>query len=552
MSFLSASPVTYIRNSKIESLFRKITDELFRVETLAFLAFLMASLFVFSTYKKAILQQLHTVENLFLFIPPILIAIAGTKIKVNEFPASLQIILRTILLLFGAYILMSYPTMPVNALPDEIGFIVEYGRFMAAAACVAGCFFLSWGLIPLTFIIWYKAVQADVLGLEISHTDYLPLIEIAIFFILSFLLLKAIEHITPKIFTPDETDESQLTSAEKIVLFGIAAHMANYFYSGVKKIHLGDSPLSWVLENQTQSLLINARELGQLPIGFSDTLSAFMFETLGSLVVLNNALLLAGQLFALIALCRVRWALWATLFYDLTHIVIFIVSGIFFYKWILFNTSIVFALETMKKKAISPLFAIVFSLAVFYAPSNFFVAHLGWWDTPALNAERFYAITEQGETIPIPTNYWGIFSVRFAQQRIIWDKENGYFPTGTYGITQSYDEMIDGFQSCDDGFIKNNGTTDAIERHFETQPSKLEDFVRQYHDWVLSRDKKWSYNLYPHHIFSFPWTYAEFRKLDPKDIVAYRYHVSAVCLGHTNDGFARNVVKEGWHDISVR
>jgi hypothetical protein len=267
----------------------------------------------------------------------------------------------------------------------------------------------------------------------------MPLIEVSAFLVISQMLTSTFNRY--KALPPEYEEETALKTGEKIFLFGIAIHMANYFYSGMIKILIGDHPLSWVLHNKTYLLISNSAALGQLPISFSDNLTALTYMALAFLIIPTNFILLSGQLFSLFALLRIRWAIWTTLFYDLTHIIIFFTSGIFFYKWIILNLSIVLALETMKRRVVSPAIGLMLMSMVILSPSLFFVARLGWWDTPAINIESFSVITKDAKIIRVPSNYFGSFSVTIAQNRMVNEKENGFLTTGTYGAVMDQRSM---------------------------------------------------------------------------------------------------------------
>jgi hypothetical protein len=528
--------------SAINSLYNK--DNILFLFTL----FIAGTLFFF--YKKLVISPIsYDLKSIVLLVPVIMVAM-GYKLSIKSYPISFKILLRTTVGVISCYLIIAFPTIPLDSHDPTTTFLLKYGRFFAAGAGIVGCFYLLWGIIPLTFILYYKAIHANFLDITISYTDYLPLVEISLFLI--FLALT--HHIISCTKWSSKTNKasSNLCTMEKFFLVSIALHLSNYFYSGYKKIFLGERPFSWALENNTQYLLLNARELGQLPIGFNDTFSGLIYEFLAMTVVPTNILLFLGQLFAIIAICRIRWALWATIFYDLTHIVIFAVSGIFFYKWIILNTAIVFALNTIKNKKIDPFLQCVLIITVLGAPSFFFVAKLGWWDTPALNIERFYAVTKDNKEVAVPSNYWGAYSVHMAQQRIIWDKANGFLPTGTYGIIFGQDNMYNA-QDCNYDINKDTNEGDAIDKIQGNDPMK--PFVQSYHDWALNASNgrlNWKYNMYPHHIFSFPWIFSDFRNIDLHDVTAYRYKITSVCLEHTNGEFKRKILKEKSYDIPIK
>src|SRR3546814_11027254 len=82
---------------------------------------------------------------------------------------------------------------------------------------------------------------------------------------------------------------------------------------------------------------------------------------------------------------NVRAAALITVFYDITHVVIFIVSGILFWKWILMNLAIVAAFTSLRHQRFDGFVRLVGVVAVIGGTLVFFAARLAWYDTPALN-----------------------------------------------------------------------------------------------------------------------------------------------------------------------
>lgn len=533
---------------------RKLKNEIVSAKTAVFYLYFTASLLAFLLYKNLVLQAGSFDKGILCFSIIGVLSIAGLRITANKIPNVLRILLRILFSFFGVYILVTFPTFSLEGMPPSQVFLLQYGRYLVVFTAVMACFFPSLGLICLTYVVWYKHILTEQLGLYISSTDYLPLIEIGIFWIFGVLLyyLFCFSKTLKAHLTVDPKTPNQLEALEKMFLFGLAVHFSNYFYSGLKKINLGENVFDWPLYNDTGNLILNAMELKQLPLSFSTSLSAISYEAFEMVVVPANFIIFFGQLFAVFALCRINWALWTTIFYDLTHIIILICSGIFFYKWILLNTSVVIALKYIQGKSISPLTALSLMVIVICAPTIFFVAKLGWWDTPALNVERVSAITQDGRVVAVPTNFWGAFSVRLAQQRLIWDKSDGFFPTGTYGITLEQGSME---KAQNQGYqLSGLQDGDVIDNHFSKPHNDVSEFIKTYHAWAKENkgdNNNWFFDLYTHHIFSMPWEFHEFNNLDLNDIIAYRYSIEAVYLGYENGEFTRSVVRENHYDIPV-
>ena len=544
---------------------QSIIKDLRTPEQFQTILFFGAALVMFALCKALIINPVKEEMHIYGLIGSFLIAVYGHDITAEKLPSIMRILLRSISSLFALYLALNHPTYIAENPNYGFSFsqiiFLDYGRYLGIIAAIFAWFRPSWGMVTITFVLFFKGAASQIIGSTISYTDYNPLIEVSCLLIIIFMMwFKALNNkkiAALALFKEHDkaAQKNQLLFLEKATLLAISAHMANYFYSGLKKIKISEAPFDWALDNTTYSLLPNALKLGQLPIAFSAELTDLVFTSIVHLNTLSNMLIFIGQLFAIIAIFRVRWLIWITLFHDLTHIIIFLVSGIFFYKWIVLNIAIVLGLKTIQEKTISPLLIATLMVFMVASPSVFFVAKLGWWDTPALNVERFYAITKDKRAIAIPSNYWGVFSVTAAQQRFIWRKEKGFLPTGTYGITFG-NENVQNAKECNYELDLNDNEANIIGETFSSQKGEeIREFVKNYHEWVLRKSaekKNWNYNFFPHHIFSFPWTHSDFRKLDIKDVVAYRYSIKAFCNVNVKDGHLNSqFLKEGYYDIPI-
>ena len=390
-------------------------------------------------------------------------------------------------------------------------------------------------------------------GVLLSQTEFFPVCEVALFMLIAAAFLFAVRNVTyfAPLFRTAHSDE--LSTLEKVALCAVAVHMSNYFYSGVKKWLLGDTPLSWAFENKTSYLLLTADEMGFLPLRAISNLSEISFLVIDSGNVFLNLLLYGGQLAAVLAVVRVRWLIFITAFYDITHIVIFLVTGIFFYKWIILNFAIIAGLVAIRHKVIPTTLKFQLVTTVVLAPAVFWVANLGWWDSRALNHERFFAKLADGSEIEVPTNYWGSLSINYAQMRVTRGKAEGFFPTGTAGVF--FDQKImERVNRCDYQFNSDRSAR-VLKNLVEAPNSRVTQNIRLHHKYVLEQVDgagQTAYDFYPHHIWSMPWLYDEFKALDKRRIVAYRYVVEAVCLGTENGSFKRDVKIRSDYVINVK
>jgi hypothetical protein len=439
-------------------------------------------------------------------------------------PAPNALVIRGISTLFLLYTLMVFWNSPGAQSGITLTHIVNLGCILLLALS----FKTEALIIPgLLLVVIQKQLVSTATDLRISTTDYMPLIEFGILLGLAPLIMGLIGSLKiGQRFTP-----SNIRSQDQypILLIGVAIHCSNYFFSGVQKLLISDPIWFWVTENPTQMLMLAAYEMGSLPLTiFGDRFVDSIYSFLSTNILWLNALTLAIQIAPVIALRRVKWMIVLMVLFDITHIVIFLVSGIFFYKWIVLNALIVSALLILRHYSYDLRDYLLLVLGMVLAPSVFFVAFLGWHDTPSFNDEYFLAHTRGGVSLRVPTNYFLGSSVTYAQGRISAIKP-GHFVTGALGV-------LDKAKNSDPRWSYSaNCVTTKKQRSIEINFDRIESRVRRHHSYILRKldtQGRFSYDLYPHHIWSLPWNYDEFERLNKKEIIGYSYVVESKCLSN--------------------
>lgn len=534
---------------------RRLIDKMghfFRNENGIFLSFYLLTISLFYVVKQLLIRlPQQGAPEVLVWVGGTILLLATVGVRMRELPRLMRVVFIALFALFAVY--LAFP----RTLPSDLGFSmlvglrIQWGHWLLPVLLLLGFLRPALGVLALLFAIWERLTLSELYGVLLSQTEYFPVVEFAVFMLISAAALKAIKRFT--YFSPLFITASRCTSTlEKMALCAVAAHMSNYFYSGVKKWGLGDTPLSWAMENQTQYLILAADAMGFLPLQAFPGLPEFLFKAFTDARVFSNLLMFGGQLAAVIAVLNVRWLLWITAFYDLTHILIFLVTGIFFYKWIVLNFAIVAGLIVMRHKVMPFAFKLQLMVIVVAAPLVFWVAKLGWWDSRAYNHERFYAVLKDGSEIEVPTNYWGSLSVNYAQARVTRGKEEGFFPTGTFGLLFGQRNM-ERANRCDYQFEPERSRR-VLQKLVEAPDSNVINNVRLHHRYVLEHVDDAghiAYDFYPHHIWSMPWLFNEFNALDKRRIKAYRYVVEATCLGSENGRFTPNVMTWSDYVISV-
>lgn len=508
-----------------------------------------------------VLYTPHVEGNQFLLPYGLVAAITliGARVTYETGTRAFAIMLRTILVLFMVYIVASRVQIAdVLVANNPFGaFELNFGWMVAFAFGLIGLKRPSFALLPICYMLWQKHQLSYVLGIHIDWMDYFTVIESGTLLVLGIVLLSVLKNrigLGILTFSSDRSapraERINIHPADLLVVLAVALHFGNYFYAGMIKMGLGlQHPMFWVLSNQTQTLLLAAWESGVLPLSFSDALVAGAYTTIDNIKVFTNLVTLVVQLFAVAAIIRMRWAVLTTICYDILHLTIFGLTGIFFWKFIILNIGIVAALTVVRFDDLPGRLKLVFCSIVVLSPAVFqIMPSYAWLDTRSMNSVRVTAIIDDGTEYRVPSNYFLGASVTFAQHRLIWPS-HGPVTTETWATTRNHEVMEKGL-ACEWGYAEGNlpPTSWYVER------DRISELVRRHHIQILSmvdEQGRVEYDLFPHHIFSVPWLFSEFDALDKRRIVKYRYENESLCLDFKDGQVTRRTMWSSGFDIPL-
>jgi len=496
------------------------------MEALQIVAFLVLSITLFA-YFRDLIDQATVFTTL---LVPVLIGVAGVGIKSTELPRAYNLLLFSTAFISSFYVLAAYPSLPVSQaeeMPASSWLFLQYGAYGVAILGLLSYWRPALATFPLTYILWRKRLLAETFNFKIADTDFLAVLEAGLFLLCSLVVYRVLTWCLKDSLKPERKQRWLILA----VLVAVATHFGNYFYSAVDKMQLDDNPFAWVLYNNTHNIVLASDLSSLVPLSFSDQSSWLLHQVVSRIVPLINWGTLALQLFSLIGLWRLRWAIVITLFYDLTHIAIFFITGIFFWKWILLNFAIVAALIALRDYRISWREGVFFSLCTLFAPIFFTTMRLGWWDTPEFNRAYFAAQTEDGQQYEVPSNYFLSGSISVAQQKRLGKPHRGHYRRGALGASEGHRDLQ---------LLKNNtcqGKLGSESRVRRRAYDRLLDYVRLHHRFILEQVNDRGivyYDYYPHHIWSNPARFEEFHALDKKRITSYTFHLESGCMGYVD------------------
>ena len=558
-------------------------------------ALILCAAFLFRALKSWTLQMPASAPEPLLAV--LALTVIGIHIRWRDASSAFKYFVLGTTWTLALYNLVATITFPVELWPESLLFEL-LGRYAGVLSVLfaAGALLRPALALPACFLVlWKKHAFVAITGVQGTPTDWSALADSAVFVLIAIVVgltaIKAgrylsgrlspsriqdagLDHQRPKrsregrpmsvdparsqidrAGSPSDRDtsgypqssRSALDYASMAVLSAVAFHFGNYFYSGLDKALIGESWYQWLVANPTEVLILAAYVSGTLPLGFGEAFTTWVFEVSEFLRPVLNAAIFFGQIAAVVAIARIRWTILITAFYDLTHIGIFLLTGIFFWKWILLNLFIVMALITIRTVRI-PVLAAVFLMVLVVVSTQFvFVARLAWFDTPAMNNIQIEAVTHDGEAVPVPSNHFLAYSVRFAQQRIAQPDAGDHFPTGTWGAT--VDEAL--FEEAVNCMAPSDGAS-TVGRYLARDRAEI--VLRGTHAYLLDNmadDGMYRIDLYPHHIWSMPYLFPEYYELRLTDIAAYRIVIDSVCLRVEGQRVVYDPLIRGATDIPV-
>lgn len=481
---------------------------------------LITTIVLFALAKQAISLTVDAYPATGLFSASVVLGLLWATYSYQ--PSAAAFLSRALALVLGFYIAILAPGFaPAPQLPDPSSFLM-WCRWLAVACSILAMLRPAFLIVPVLFVVIYKSVAVRHLGFDLSETDYLPLIELGITLWIGQWLVARWSL----------SQELRAQCLSLLFLGAVAIHFANYFWSGVTKVVIGDGLSTWAVENQTWYLLLVSRELGMLPLSEAVFPAAIGFFKDAN--VLSNFVILGLQLVALFCCQWRRGIVGLTLAYDVSHLVIYLVSGIFFWKWILLNFAIVIAASRYRISYGWWGNRVLLFIIIIAAGSLFFTTKLGWFDTPSVTHSRLQAEFSNGDRLDLPSNFFLTGSVTAAQQRLGSPHPIGN-GTGTWGQTQQLALMRGLKEHCSSMAVEYPGSADR-EGYWAT--------VLRHHQWLIRRGGSptiGSLHAYPHHIFSNPNRYERINSRRISDIRAYWLITEVVCF--SADGKEREVVK---------
>jgi hypothetical protein len=484
-------------------------------------------------------------------------AAAFVWVRYADFPRLLRVVLRGIGIVVYIQVLFdafgAVPPLPnILFLDGPYTLLYRWGAVIAVAAGTIAMWRPSF-LVPLFFYyVAFRFLIGKATGIAIVETDYLNFLDTGIFAIVGGLIVVtatapwALSRLRPLRMLAGEAGPEALRRRACGLIWAcvVGAHLGNYFLSGIAKINAGGpDPLTWWLQNPTQTSIVIGLERGDNPLALWPWAVQAVWDAIAHNTVVFNSFVFLAQILAPLAMLSLKGLMVFTLLFDMFHIGVYLTLGALFHFWILMNLIVYISAWGMRPSELSPSMKVVGVLAVLFGHYGFYTNELGWLDGAKLASPSFVAETRDGRTVPVPQVYWGIASYSIAQGWMYIP--DGHFSFRIGGNNLNPEAWADA-TNCGPAIAESQDTGVAL--------SAVEHLVRTTHRMMVENPAIKAHNLYywyPHHMVAHPWLFREFNRLRIEDIVGYRYVVESVCLSLRDGELQRDVRKRTEVPISV-
>jgi hypothetical protein len=318
---------------------------------------------------------------------------------------------------------------------------------------------------------------------------------------------------------------------EEIAYVSFGLHLGNYFWSGVAKLFLGPHFWTWAIENQTFNTILYAATNGTLPIGHFPSLVQAAYTAAQVAVHPLNIAIVGCQIFAVVSPLRRLWLKAASVIYDVLHLGIWILGGLFFWPWVWNNITIFVAASSQRSRAsLSAKLACVLAIVLGFPSLPYYkAAWLAWFDVADARQTYFEAVTEDGRRARVPSSFFLSHSYSVSHGFMDTASHAGHFGFTLWGSSPNYERLL----SSGKCIAPKNTTETESDIDKTARLERVGKFVRAHHAKMLSR-RSWLgphsyYYSRLHHHPSNPFLFAQFNNMRLSDIVAYNLVVESVC-----------------------
>lgn len=281
---------------------------------------------------------------------------------------------------------------------------------------------------------------------------------------------------------------------------------SNYFYAAVTKIYISPNFYDWVTENELWMHALFSQHNGWLGFLDQDVSEKLLSTARQWNITLLTISLLIELLSIVLLVYNRRWAIFCLISFNLLHIGIFAESGIFFWKWIIVNSLVIFLLTRVSLEEARILFKrkyywmsvfLIIGGIIYFKPVK-----LGWWDTRTHELYSIEVELDSGDVFPLRMNDMSPYDITFTFARFSFLNPHKTLLANAH-VSQDYD-LYQQIRSTDKaGLLKL--TEERASRYNSLEAQKFDQFIQSsfanINDRILNSLQRWSLSA-PDHIYT--------------------------------------------------
>lgn len=247
---------------------------------------------------------------------------------------------------------------------------------------------------------------------------------------------------------------------------------------------LGKIDLLWLSREELANMARSAHLAGWLPGGSSDRVADLVASANGLLVLAAIVVELGSILFLL---GRRRLALAALVTLPGLHLMVFLVSGIFFWKWMVLELALIAFVARADRRTLAtfgPLLVLLALPVALLSPRLFGVATLAWYDTPYTVNLELEAVGTSGTVYRVDRDDMAPYEVLLSQGRLGFVAQPRYL-VGSVGTALDWEIASRIAQARSASDIAQAEQQFAVSQYDEADALVFDRFVRaRFEDWT--------------------------------------------------------------------
>lgn len=324
-----------------------------------------------------------------------------------------------------------------------------------------------------------------------QYIDSTPLVDILILFVVYIFLKKVYTNFSILAF----------------LVVALCLHASNYFIPGLAKILISEHYIDWMYVNDLSNIFAAQYFQGWLLDVFPWETIQTLFEIIHLTTIPMQVGAFVTQLIVISIFINKKYTLLLFASFEVLHLGVFIVSGIFFWKWILLNLSIIYVVNKLDNEQIKKIFNLKMMLftipMIVYGNIFFKPAWLGWYDGPLNNTFKVYATNTQGERYLIDQNLMAPYDILFAQRGFTFLMDEKLRPA--WGASDTETMLKLKRLSADKNEIFKFEQKYGVNKYNAKKVEEFKNFLRLYFQhWNENMDKRivWNYFTPPKHVYA--------------------------------------------------